>query len=73
MMTDRCPAHRTPLPTGLQLTALDPTFAEHPHEHLDRLRAEDPVHRDDELGRRFVTRFDDVRAVVSNPTLSVDR
>ena len=61
-----------PLPTGPQLTAADPVFREHPHEYLDRLRAEDPVHRDDKLGRLFLTRFEDVRAVVSNRALSVD-
>ena len=47
------------LPTGLQLTAIDPVFRERPHEYLDRLRIEDPVHRDAELGRLFLTRFDD--------------
>jgi cytochrome P450 len=60
------------LPTGLQLTAADPVFREHPHEYLDRLRTEDPVHRDAELGRLFLTRFEEVRAVVSNRALSVD-
>ena len=44
-----------PLPTGLQLTALDSFFRERPHETLDRLRAEDSVHRDTELGRLFLT------------------
>jgi hypothetical protein len=46
------------VPTGVQLTAADPVFREHPHEYLDRLRTEDPVHRDAELGRLF---FDPVR------------
>jgi cytochrome P450 len=63
---------KQPLPTGLQLSALDPVFREHPHEYLDRLRIEDPVHRDAEVGRLFLTRFEDVRAVVSNRSLSVD-
>jgi cytochrome P450 len=63
---------KQPLPTGLQLTALDPVFRERPHEHLDRLRAEDPLHRDTEFGRFFLTRFEDVKAVVSNRSLSVD-
>jgi cytochrome P450 len=63
---------KQPLPTGSQLTALDPVFREHPHQHLDRLRAEDPVHHDVEFGRLFLTRFEDVRAVVSNRSLSVD-
>jgi cytochrome P450 len=61
-----------PLPTGLQLTSLDPVFREHPHEYLDRLRAQDPIHRDAELGRLFLTRFEDVMEVVSNRSLSVD-
>jgi hypothetical protein len=29
-----------PLPTGLQLAALDPVFREHPQDYLDRLLAE---------------------------------
>jgi len=57
---------KQPLPTGTQLSALDPTFRERPHEYLDRLRAEEPVHRDTELGRLFLTRFEDVRLVLSN-------
>ena len=65
-------SNKQPLPSGLQLTALDPVFRERPHEYLDRLRAEDPVHRDTELGRLFLTRFEDVKAVVSNRSLSVD-
>jgi len=63
---------KQPLPTGVQLTAADPVFREHPHEYLDRLRTEDPVHRDAELGRLFLTRFEEVRVVVSNRALSVD-
>jgi cytochrome P450 len=63
---------KQPLPTGVQLTAADPVFREHPHEYLDRLRTEDPVHRDAELGRLFLTRFEEVRLVVSNRALSVD-
>jgi hypothetical protein len=31
---------KQPLPTGVQLTALDRVFRERPHEYLDRLRAE---------------------------------
>jgi cytochrome P450 len=63
---------KQPLPTGLQLTALDPVFRERPHDYLDRLREDDPVHRDTELDRLFLTRFEDVRAVLSNRSLSVD-
>ena len=60
------------LPTGLQLTALDPVFREHPHDYLDRLRAEDPVHLDAALGRLFLTRLEDMKAVLADRSLSVD-
>jgi cytochrome P450 len=50
-----------PVPTGRQLSALDPVFCERPHEYLDQLRAEDPVHRDAEAGRFSLTRFEDVK------------
>lgn len=60
------------LPTGLQLTALDPVFREHPHDYLGRLRATDPVRLDAELGRLFLTRFEDVKAVLADRSLSVD-
>ena len=63
---------KQPLPTGTQLSALDPNFRERPHEYLDRLPAEEPVHRDTELGRLFLTRFEDVRSFLSNRSLSVD-
>ena len=48
---------KQPLPTGVQLSAADPVFREHPHEYLDRLCTEDPVHWDPEPGRLFLTRF----------------
>src|SRR5262249_31139358 len=54
----------------LELTALDPVFREHPHDRLDRLRAEDPLHLDAELGR--LTRFVDMRGVLADRSLSKD-
>ncbi len=60
------------LPSGLALTPLDPVFRERPHEYLDQLRAEAPVLRDAALNRVFLTRFEDVRAVLGNRTLAVD-
>jgi hypothetical protein len=60
-----------PLPTDLEFT-LDPVFREHPHDRLDRLRADDPVHLDAELGGLFLTRFEDMRAVLTDRLLSVD-
>ena len=47
-------------------------FRERPHDYLDRLRTEEPVHRDTEMRRLFLTRFEDVKAVMSNRSLSVD-
>ena len=62
-----------PLPTDLELTALDPIFREHPHDRLDRLRNEDPVYLEAALGRLFLTRFEDMRAVLADGSLSKDR
>jgi cytochrome P450 len=61
-----------PLPTDLEFTALDPVFREHPHDRLDRLRADDPVHLDAVLGGLLLTRFEDMRAVLTDRLLSVD-
>jgi cytochrome P450 len=60
------------LPTDLELTALDPIFREHPHDRLDRLRTEDPVYLDAALERLFLTRFEDMRAVLADRSLSRD-
>jgi cytochrome P450 len=67
-MTDDTP----PLPTGYQLSALDPTYRETPWEPLSRLRAADPVHHDQQLGRYFFTRASEVGALVKNRGLIVD-
>jgi cytochrome P450 len=61
-----------PLPTDLELSALDPVFREHPHDRLDRLRADDPVYLEPELGRLFLTRFEDMRVVLADRSLSKD-
>jgi len=61
-----------PLPSDLELTALDPIFREHPHDRLDQLRSEDPVYLDAALGRLFLTRFEDMRAVLADRSLSND-
>ena len=61
-----------PLPSGLQLTAMDPTFRDCPHVALDRLRSAAPVHQDVQFARWFLTRFEDIKTVVSSRGLSVD-
>lgn len=63
---------KTSLPTGYQLSALDPIYRETPWVPLDRLRAEDPVHHDQQLNRYFFTRGEEVEALVKNRNLVVD-
>ena len=58
-----------PLPSIFQLTPLNPAFREDPHVLLDDLRTRAPVHRDEAAGTFIVTRYADVRALVSDRTL----
>ena len=59
----------TPLPTFIQLTPLNPEYREDPHSVLADLRARCPVHRDETSGSFILTRYDDVRPLVSDRTL----
>lgn len=52
---------------------LDPDFVRAPHAGLERLREEDPVYRDPELGWWFITRHEDVKRLLADPTLSKNR
>jgi cytochrome P450 len=61
-----------PVPTGVQLLALDPTFQSDPYPVLDELRDREPVHHDEVLHRYVLTRHDDVTAILKDRTLSVD-
>jgi cytochrome P450 len=61
-----------PVPSGLALSALNPAFREHPHQVLEQLRADEPVHRDRKFDRVVLTRFEDVRAVTADRSLAVD-
>ncbi len=54
------------LPNILELTPLDETFREHPHQVLDKLRSRCPVYREEAAGTYFLTRYADVRATVSD-------
>ena len=58
-----------PLPSILQLTPLDPAYRADPHRALDDLRSRCPVHRDETIGSFILTRYDDVRSLVSDRTL----
>jgi cytochrome P450 len=63
---------RSPLPTGVAVTALDPAFQRDPDAVLDVLRERDPVHHDEQLKRWLLTRHDDVDALLRDRTLSAD-
>jgi hypothetical protein len=58
-----------PLPSVFELTPLNPAFNDDPHVLLDRLRTECPVHRDAAAGTFMLTRYADVRGVVSDTTM----
>lgn len=51
---------------------LDPAFVASPYEQYAVLRDEDPVHWSDLLWGWIVTRFDDVAAILRDPTMSSD-
>ncbi|PYM16111.1 MAG: cytochrome P450 [Candidatus Rokuibacteriota bacterium] len=66
---DTSPEH---LPTGVELTALDPTFRADPYPVFARLRESGPVHRDDDIKRWVLTSHDDVDRVLRDRTMAVD-
>jgi hypothetical protein len=51
------------------MTPLNPAFNADPHRVLDRLRRECPVRRDPQAGTFVLTRYGDVRGVLSDITL----
>lgn len=60
------------LPTGLQLTALDESFRKDPYPILAGLREKAPVHEDPHPRRLFVTRMDDVKALLHDKQIHMD-
>jgi len=56
-------------PGMLQLTPLDPTYRADPHAVLAPMRETCPVHRDAMAGTFVISRYDDVRAIVSDNSL----
>jgi len=60
------------VPTGVQLTALDPTFQADPYPVLAKLRELKPMHHDTTLSRYVLTRHDDVDELLFDRSLSVD-
>ncbi len=58
-----------PLPGLFQLTPFNPDFQADPHVVLDDLRGRCPVHRDEAAGSFILTRYADIRPLVSDRTL----
>jgi cytochrome P450 len=58
-----------PLPTIMQMTPLDPTYRDDPYSVLKDLQARCPVHRDDVAGNFILSRYSDIRPLVSDRTL----
>lgn len=63
---------RKPVPTGTDLSALNPIFRDWPHGILDDLRSCEPVHRDRMFDRVVLTRAVDVAVVLNDRTFSSD-
>jgi cytochrome P450 len=57
------------LPGIMALTPFNPAYRDNPHEVLDQLRAQCPVRHDDVAGATILTRYADVRALVTDRTL----
>jgi hypothetical protein len=60
------------VPTGVELTALDPTFRTDPYPVLARLRERESVHCDAVIKRWVLTRGDDIDRVLRDRTMAVD-
>jgi cytochrome P450 len=57
------------IPSGIQLTQLDPEYRDNPHPRLDMMREKCPVSRDQAFGVFRVMRYDDTRAVLTDRTM----
>jgi cytochrome P450 len=57
------------IPNIFDLTPMNPEFNDNPHALLDRLRSECPVHRDTQAGTFIVSKYADVRGLLSDTTL----
>src|SRR5262245_54032014 len=60
------------VPTGVELTALDPVFRDDPYPVLDQLRRREPVHYDRVINRWILSRPQDIDRVLRDRTMSVD-
>ncbi|PYN83782.1 MAG: hypothetical protein DMD96_00930 [Candidatus Rokuibacteriota bacterium] len=64
MSDDRAEDALKRVPSGVELTALDPTFRADPHPVLARLRQREPVHYDEQIKRWVLTRAHDIDRVL---------
>jgi cytochrome P450 len=72
-MTDElAPETANAVPTGVELTALDPVFRADPYPVLEHLRQVEPVHHDRVIGRWVLTRAQDIDGLLRDRSLSVD-
>ena len=69
---DEAPETTQGVPTGVELTPLDPTFQRDPYPVLDTLRSREPVHHDQVISRWVLTRHDDIDAVLRDRDMAVD-
>jgi cytochrome P450 len=60
------------VPTGAELTALDPVFRADPYPVLTRLRQREPVHYDQLINRWVLTCAQDIDRVLRDRAMSVD-
>jgi cytochrome P450 len=56
----------TDLPSGLELTALNPAYSADPDSPLKRLREECPIRRDDMAGMFQLARYSDIRTLLAD-------
>ena len=62
----------TPLPKGIKLTPFDPTYKADPYAILKDVRERAPIFEDDQFKRWYVSRYEDVRAVLRDKDMSSD-
>jgi cytochrome P450 len=72
MMDERAQETPKPVPTGAELTALDPVFRADPYPVLTHLRGREPVHYDQVIRRWVLTRAQDIERVLRDRGMSVD-
>ncbi|HTY78269.1 MAG TPA: cytochrome P450 [Candidatus Bathyarchaeia archaeon] len=72
MTDERAEDTPKPVPTGIELTALDPVFRADPYPVLTTLRGREPVHYDQAIHRWVLTRAQDIERVLRDRGMSVD-